>query len=97
MGKKDVRGNTTDGQTSRRKLVRIPVVEKAGGAVPQPDVSEARLMDVSLDQKAITTDTKQRAITKLTTNNDESRIGDWRSVASSMKIGSLSTPNRYCC
>ena len=30
-GQRDVRGNTTDGQTSTRKLVRNPVVEKAGG------------------------------------------------------------------
>ena len=35
-GQRDVRGNTTDGQTSIRKFVRNPVVERAGGAVPQP-------------------------------------------------------------
>ena len=61
-GQRDVRGNTTDGQTSTRKFVRNPVFERAGGAAPQPDVSQARLMDVSLDQKAITTDTMQRTV-----------------------------------
>ena len=59
-GKRDVRGNTTDGQTSIRKLVRIPVVEKAGGAVPQPDVSEARLMDVSIKRPQRLIQSKER-------------------------------------
>ena len=59
-GQRDVRGNTTDGQTSTRKLVWNAVVVRAGGAAPQPDVSQARPMDVSLGQKAIT-DTKERA------------------------------------
>ena len=80
-GQRDVRGNTTDGHIGTKKLVRNPVVERAGGAAPQADVSQARPMDVSLDQKAITTDTKQRAETQLTTNNVESGIGDLRSVA----------------
>ena len=53
-GQGDVRGNTTDGQNSTRKLVRNPAVVWADGAVPQPDVSQARPMDVSLDQKATT-------------------------------------------
>ena len=57
--------------------MRNPVVERAGGAALQPDVSEARPMDVSLDQKAITTDTKQGAVTQLTSNNVESGIGDF--------------------
>ena len=30
-GQRDVGGNTTDGQTRTRKLVRVPVVERAGG------------------------------------------------------------------
>ena len=70
-GQREVKGNTTDGQTSTRKLVRNPVVERAGGAAPQPDVSQAKPMDVPLDQKATTT----------ATNNVESSIGDLRSVA----------------
>ena len=80
-GQRDVRGNTTGGQTSTRKLVRNPVIERAGGAAPQPDVSQARPTDVSLDQKALTIDTKQRAVTQLTSNNVESGIGDLWSVA----------------
>ena len=51
---------TTDGQTNTSKLVRNTVVERAGGAAPQLDVSQARPMDVSLDQKALTTDTVLR-------------------------------------
>ena len=73
-GQRDVKGNTTDGQTSTRKLVRNPVVARAGGAAPQPDVSQARPMDVSLDQKATTTDTEQRAVTQLTWNNVEKTV-----------------------
>ena len=61
--------------------MRNPVVERVGGAAPQPDMSQARPMDVSLDQEAITTGTKQRAVTQLTSNNVESGIGDLRSVA----------------
>ena len=72
--------NTTDGQTSTRKLVRNPVVERAGGAAPQSDVSQAQPMDVSLDQQATATAAKQRAGTQLTANNVESGIGDLRSV-----------------
>ena len=48
-GQRDVRGNTTDGQTNTRKLVRNPVVERAGGAATQPDVSQASQAPVSLD------------------------------------------------
>ena len=70
-GQTDVRGNTADGQTSTRKFVRNPVVDRAGGAAPQLDVSQAQPMDVPLDQKATTTATK----------NVESGIGDLRSVA----------------
>ena len=58
-GQRDVRGNTTVGQTSSRKLVRNPDVERAGGAAPQPDVSQAQPMDVPLDQKATTTATNK--------------------------------------
>ena len=70
-GQRDVRSNTTDGQTSTRKLVRNPVVERAGEAAPQPNVSQAQPMDVPLDQKAKT----------VATNNVESGIGDLRSAA----------------
>ena len=55
--------------------------ERDGEAAPQPDVIQAQPMDLTLDQKAITADTKQRAGTQLTTNNVESGIGDLRSVA----------------
>ena len=67
--------NTTDNRTGIRKLVRNPVVERAGGAAPQADVSQAQTMNVSRDQKATTTATKQRAGTQVTTNNVESGIG----------------------
>ena len=40
-------------------------------------MSQAQPMDVSLDQQAITTATKQRAVTQLTTNNVDSGIGDF--------------------
>ena len=48
-------------RTGTRKLVRNPVVERAGGAAPQPDVSQEQPMDVSLDQKATTTATKKNS------------------------------------
>ena len=70
-GQRDVRGNTTDGQPSTRKFARNPVVERGGGAAPQPDVSQAQPFDVPLDQMATAT----------ATNNVESGIGDLRSVA----------------
>ena len=69
-GQRDVRGNTKDGQTCTRKLLRNPFVERGGGAAPELEVSQARPMDVSLDQKAITTDTKQRAGTTATNKVD---------------------------
>ena len=71
---------TTNNRTATRKLVRNPVVERTGGAAPQPDVSQAQTMDVSLNQKATTTATMQRAGTTAT-RNVESGIGDLRSVA----------------
>ena len=43
--------------------------------------SQVQPMDVSLDQKATATATKQRAGTQLTTNNVESGFGVLRSVA----------------
>ena len=70
-GQRDVSCNTTDGQTITRKLVRNPVVERAGGAAPQPNVSQAQPINGPLDQKATTT----------ATNKFESGIGDLRSVA----------------
>ena len=81
MGKETSEATRRDGQTSTRKFVRNPVVERAGGAALHPDVSQARPMDVSLDQKAITTDTMQRTGTQLISNNVGSGIGDLRSVA----------------
>ena len=73
--------NTTNNRTGTRKLVQNPVVDRAGGAALQSDVSQAQPMDVSLDQKATTTAAKQRAGTQLTTNNVESGIGDLKKVA----------------
>ena len=70
-GQRNVRDNTTDGQTGTRTLLRNPVVERAGGAAPRPDVSHARPVDVSLDQKATT----------IATNSVESGFGGLRSVA----------------
>ena len=49
-GQRNVRDNTTDGQTGTRTLLRNLVVERAGGAAPRPDVSHSRPMDVSLEQ-----------------------------------------------
>ena len=57
------------------------IVERDGGASCQLDENQLQLMDVSLDQKATTTATKQRAGTQLTTNNVGSGIGGLRSNA----------------
>ena len=71
MGKELLEATRRMVRTGTRKLVRNPVVETAGRAAPQPDVSQAQPMDVPLDQKATTT----------AVNNVANRIGDLRSVA----------------
>ena len=80
MGKETSEATRRMVKQSTRKLVRNPVGERAGGAAPQPDVSQARPMDVSLDQKATTTDTKERTATQLTSGNVEIGICDLRSI-----------------
>ena len=57
-----------------------PHSQIATGAAPQPDVSQAQPMDVSLDQKATPTATMQRAGT-IATNNFGSGTDDLWSVA----------------
>ena len=56
-----------------------PVVERAGGAAPHPDVSEAQPMEVSLEQRVTTGATKRAAETQLTPNSVDGHIGDLRS------------------
>ena len=70
---------TTNEQTGTRKLVRNPVVERAGGAAPQPDVSQAQPIEVSLEQRVTTGATKRAAETQLTPNSVEGYIGGLRS------------------
>ena len=71
----------TTGQIAAREEVNTAqIVERDGGASCQLDQHQLQSMKVSLDPKATTTATKQRAGTQLTTNNVESGIGDLRSV-----------------
>ena len=81
MGKETSEATRRMVRLAQGNLCGIQLLKGLGGAAPQPDMSQARPMDVSLDQKAITTDTKQRAVTQLTSNTVESGIGDLRSVA----------------
>ena len=55
-----------------------PVVERAGGAAPQPDVIQAQPMEVWLEQR-VTTGAKRTAETQLTPNSVEFHIGGLRS------------------
>ena len=48
------------GQPAAMEVSIDPVVERAGGAAPQPDVSHAQPMEVPLDQRAATGATKQQ-------------------------------------
>ena len=70
-GQRDVRGNTTDGQTSTRKLVRNPVVEKGWRGSASAGRESSATQKCVAGSKATTT----------ATNNVESGIGDLRSVA----------------
>ena len=56
-----------------------PVVERAGRAAPQPDVSQVQPMEVPLDQRAATGATKRTAETQVTPNTVEGYIGGLRS------------------
>ena len=56
-----------------------PVVERAGGTAPQPDVSQAQPMEVSLEQRVTTGATKLTAETQLTPNSVEGYIRGLRS------------------
>ena len=68
-------------QTVAMEVNTDQIDERDGGASWQRDEHQLPTMDVTLDQKATTTATKQRARTQLTTNNVESGTGDLRSVA----------------
>ena len=65
---------TTNEQTGTRKLVRNPVVERAGEAAPQPQPIE-----VSLEQRVTTGATKRAAETQLTPNSVGGFFGGLRS------------------
>ena len=52
-----------------------PVVGRAGGAVPQPEVSQAQPMEVSVEQRVA----KRAAETQLTPNTVEGYVGGLRS------------------
>ena len=67
------------GQPAAMEVSTDPVVERAGGAAPQPDVSQVQPMEVSLDQRAATGATKRTAETQLTPNTVEGNIGGLRS------------------
>ena len=52
------------GQPAAMEVNTDPVVEKAGGAAPQPDVSQAQPMEVSREQRGTTGATKRAAETQ---------------------------------
>ena len=60
------------------KVNTDPVVERAGGAAPRPDVSQAQPMEVSLEQR-VTTGAECTAETQLTPNSVDGYIGGLRS------------------
>ena len=68
----------TGGQPAAMEVNTDPVVERVGGAAPQPDVSRARPMEVSLEQRVTTGASKRRAKTQLTPNSVEGYIGGLR-------------------
>ena len=63
------------GQPAAMEANTDPVVEKAGGAAPQPDVSQAQPLEVSREQCGTTGATKRAAETQLTPNSVEGYIG----------------------
>ena len=62
------------GQPAAMEVNTDPVVERAGGAAPQPKVSQAQPREVSLEQR-VTTGAKRTAETQLTPNSVEGHIG----------------------
>ena len=59
------------GQPAAMEVNTDPVVERAGGAAPQPDVSQAQPMEVSREHRATTGATKRAPETQLTPNSVE--------------------------
>ena len=62
------------GQLAAMEANTDPVVERAGGAAHQPDVSQAQPMEVSLEQRVTTGATKCTAETQLTPHSVEGYI-----------------------
>ena len=62
-----------------------PVVEKARGAAPQADVSQAQPVVVSREQRGTTGATKRAAETKLTPNSVEGYIDVQTNVMSAIE------------
>ena len=56
MGKETSETTRRMVRLAQGNLCGIQLLKGLGGAAPQPDVSQARPMDVSLDQKAMATD-----------------------------------------
>ena len=52
------------GEPAAMEVNTDPVVERAGGAAPQPDVSQAQPMEVSLEQRGTTGATTRAAETQ---------------------------------
>ena len=67
------------GQPAAMEMSTDPVVERAGGAAPRPDVRQVQPMEVSLEQRVTTGATKRAAQTQLTPNTVEEYIGGFRS------------------
>ena len=67
------------GQPAAMEVNTDPVVERAGGAAPQSDVSQPQPMGVSLEQRVTTGATKRAAEAQLTPNRIEGYIGGLRS------------------
>ena len=63
------------GQPAAMEVNTDPVVERAGGAAPQPDVSQAQPMEVSREQRGTAGAPKRAAETQMTPNSVEGYIG----------------------
>ena len=59
------------GQPAAMEVSTDPALERAGGAPPQPDVSQAHPTEVSLDQRAPTGAKNRTAEEQLTPNTVE--------------------------
>ena len=74
------------------------IVERDGGASRQLDENQLHPMDVSRDQNATTTATKQKEGTQLTTKDVESGSVGWRSAAGHQAERADSMlPRTKCC